>query len=57
MIDNLDELMQYVQELYANASSDVEAILRRHMEKVGGVLRDYGHNKFMCVFAANYLKK
>ena len=42
MIDNLDELMQYVQELYANASSDVEAILRRHMEKVGGVLRDYG---------------
>ncbi len=57
MIDNLDELMQYVQELYANASSDVEAILRRHMEKVGGVLRDYGHNKFMCVFAAKYLEE
>ena len=55
MIDNLDELMQYVQELYANASKDVEVILRRHMEKVGGVLRDYGHNKFMCVFAAKHL--
>lgn len=57
MIDNLDELMQYVQELYANASNDVEAILRRHMEKVGGVLRDYGHNKFMCVFAAGHLEE
>lgn len=56
VIDNLDELMQYVQELYANASSDVEAILRRHMEKVGGILRDYGHNKFMCVFAAKHLE-
>lgn len=57
VIDNLDELMQYVQELYANASSDVEAILRRHMEKVGGILRDYGHNKFMCVFAAKHLEE
>ena len=57
MIDNLDELMQYVQELYANAASDVEAILRRHMEKVGGVLRDYGHNKFMCMFAAKHLEE
>jgi c-di-AMP phosphodiesterase-like protein len=55
MIDNLDELMQYVQELYATAASDVEVILRRHMEKIGGVVRDYGHNKFMCVFAKENL--
>ncbi len=55
MIDNLDELMQYVQELYSTAASDVEAILRRHMEKIGGVVRDYGHNKFMCVFAKEHL--
>lgn len=55
MIDNLDELMQYVQELYATAASDVEVILRRYMEKIGGVVRDYGHNKFMCVFAKEHL--
>ena len=55
MIDNLDELMQYVQELYSTAASDVGAILRRHMEKIGGVVRDYGHNKFMCVFAKEHL--
>ena len=35
----------------------VEAILRRHMERVGGVLRDYGHNKFMCMFAATHLEE
>ena len=55
MIDNLDELMQYVQELYSNAAREVDAILRRHMEKIGGVVRDYGHNKFMCIFAAEHL--
>ncbi len=55
MIDNLDELMQYVQELYSTATSDVEAILRRHMERIGGVVRNYGHNKFICVFAKQHL--
>ena len=55
MIDNLDELLQYVQELYSTAASDVDAILRRHMEKVGGIVREYGHNKFMCVFSKEHL--
>ncbi|MBQ7308913.1 MAG: DHH family phosphoesterase [Clostridia bacterium] len=55
MIDNLDELMQYVQEIYANTAHDVEQILRRHMESIGGVVRNYGHNKFMLVFAAEHL--
>ncbi len=55
MIDNLDELMQYVQELYATAANDVETILRRHLERVGGVVRNYGHNKFLCVFAKEHL--
>lgn len=57
MIDNLDELMQHVQELYDTAASDVEAILRKHMEEIGGVLREYGNHKFLCVFAAKYLAK
>ena len=57
MIDNLDELMQYVQELYDTAASDVETILRKHMEAVGGIVREYANNKFICVFAAKYLEK
>lgn len=57
MIDNLDELMQYVQELYDTAASDVETILRKHMEAVGGIVREYANNKFICVFAAKYLEQ
>ncbi len=55
IIDNLDELMQYVQEMYSTATNDVETILRRHLERVGGVVRNYGHNKFLCVFAKEHL--
>ncbi len=55
MIDNLDELMQYVQELYSTAANDVESILRRHMERIGGIVRNYSHNKFMCVFDKEHL--
>ena len=55
MIDNLDELTQYVQELYSRTTYDVENILRRMMEKVGGIVRNYGNNKFMLVFAAEHL--
>lgn len=57
VIDNLDELMQYVQELYDTAASDVEAIIRKYMESVGGIIREYSNNKFICVFAAKYLAK
>ncbi len=55
MIDNLDEMTQYVQELYSSTAYDVENILRRMMEKVGGIVRNYGNNKFMLVFTAEHL--
>lgn len=55
MIDNLDELLQYVQELYGDASREVESILERHFEKIGGFVREYGNNRFICLFPAKYL--
>ena len=55
MIDNLDELLQYVQELYSNASNEVEQKLEEYFEKVGGFVREYGNNRFICMFAAKYL--
>ncbi len=55
MIDNLDELLQYVQELYANASREVEEKLEKYFERVGGFVREYGNNRFICMFAAKYL--
>ena len=56
MIDNLDELVQYVQDMYGNAADDVEKILSRHAERIGGVLRNYGHNKFLMIFRAKDLE-
>lgn len=55
VIDNLEELMQYVQGFYDTAANDVGSILKKNMDKVGGVLREYSKNKYICVFAAKYL--
>ncbi len=55
IIDNLDELMQYVQEMYSSAASEVGKLLQRYFEQIGGIVRNYGHNKFICAFAREHL--
>lgn len=55
MIDNLDELMQFVQEKYRSASANVEAILKEWADSVGGILKEYERDKFIFLFEARYL--
>lgn len=55
MIDNLDELMQFVQEKYRSASAEVEAILKKWADSVGGILKEYERDKFLFLFEARYL--
>lgn len=55
MIDNLDELMQFVQEKYRSASAQVENILKAWADSVGGILKEYERDKFIFVFEARYL--
>ena len=56
LIDNLEELMLRVQEIYATAVPEVEQILRRYVEEqCGGIVRNYGNNKFLLAFAAKSL--
>ena len=52
MIDNLEELLQYIQEGYGRAAEQVEKILEKYFQGVGGFVREYGNNRFMCVFEA-----
>ena len=52
MIDNLEELLQYIQEGYGGATEGVEKILEKYFQGVGGFVREYGNNRFMCVFEA-----
>ncbi len=55
MIDNLDELMQFVQEKYRSASASVETILKEWADSVGGILKEYERDKFIFIFEARYL--
>lgn len=52
IIDNLEELLQYVEEGYGRAGEEVEKILEKYFQGVGGFVREYGSNRFMCVFEA-----
>ncbi len=55
MIDNLDELMQFVQEKYRAAAAKVESILKDWADSVGGILKEYERDKFIFLFEARYL--
>ena len=55
MIDNLDELMQFVQEKYRSASAQVETILKEWADSVGGILKEYERDKFIVIFEERYL--
>lgn len=55
MIDNLEELMQFVQEKYRSASAQVEKILKDWADSVGGILKEYERDKFIFVFESRYL--
>ncbi len=56
IIDNLDELLQYKQDKYRSASSDVEAVLKSWADSCGGILKEYERDKFIFMFSAHNLK-
>lgn len=56
MIDNLEELMQYVQEQYRDIAGRVEAILKEWAESAGGIFREYEKERYMFIFEAQSLE-
>lgn len=57
MIDNLDELMQYVQAQYRTVAGQVEAALKEWAESVGGIFKEYERDRYIFVFEAIHLKE
>lgn len=57
MIDNIDELMQYGQGVDNNAAFDVFSLLKRDMDEIGGVIKEYNRNQFAMFFDAKHLEK
>jgi len=56
MIDNLEELMKYVQEKYRTASGEIEAVLKEWAKSVNGILMDYERDRYFFIFNAKSLE-
>lgn len=51
VLDNLDELAQYVKVSYQNETRDVEAILRAWALSMGAMMLEYDRNKYVMFFS------
>ena len=55
-IDNLEELMQFVQGNYRSVASQVNTVLEEWCASVGGVLNEYSRDKYMFFYRASHFK-
>ena len=55
MIDNLEELLERADDGYRSAANDVEEILKKWIESVGGILKEYEREKYILIFENRYL--
>ncbi len=57
VIDNLQELAQYVRVSYRSATTEIETILHEWASNVHGFIREYERDKYIMVFSASELAK
>ncbi|MBR5616510.1 MAG: DHH family phosphoesterase [Clostridia bacterium] len=57
VLDNLQELAQYVRVSHRSAASEIENILKEWASGMGGLLREYDRDKFLLVFSAEALNR
>ncbi len=50
VIDNLEELAQYVRVSYREAANEVEGILRTWAGELSGLMREYDRDKYLLIF-------
>ena len=55
VLDNLEEIAQYVKVSYQSEARQVEGILKEWAEGLGGVLREYDRNKYVLLFTREML--
>ncbi len=54
-VDNLEELMQYVQGSYREAAAEVDEIMTEWAHSIGALIREYDREKYLLVFPKNQL--
>ena len=57
VIDNIEELLQYVQDTYRSAANAVEDAIKAWVHGMGGVLKLYEKDKYIAFFDVEHLKK
>ncbi len=57
IVDNLEEILQFVQDEYAVTSARVEERLREWVAGMGGFLRAYDRNKYLILFDNAHLEE
>ncbi len=57
MLDNLQELTQFVRASYRETVSKVEEYLTKWVNEMGGMIREYDRDKYLAVFSAEMLER
>ena len=57
VIDNIDEILQFVQERFSKCASDVEERLKAWILSMDGIFRSYERDKYLAVFDVSHLEK
>ncbi|MBO5898014.1 MAG: DHH family phosphoesterase [Clostridia bacterium] len=57
MLDNLQELAQYVRVSYRSAANEIETLLKEWAGEMGGLLREYDRDKFLLILSAEALHR
>ncbi len=55
VIDNIDEILQFVQERYSKCAADVEEKLKSWLLHMNGIFRPYENDKYVAVFSVRHL--
>ncbi len=56
MVDNMEEILQFVQERFSTCEAEVEGKLKDWVLSMNGIFRSYDRNKYMAIFDVQHLE-
>lgn len=57
VLDNLEDLAQYVRVSFRSAANEIEGILKNWAAELGGMIREYDRDKYVFIFSQDQLKE
>ncbi|MBQ9121242.1 MAG: DHH family phosphoesterase [Clostridia bacterium] len=57
IVDNLEEMLQFEQEKYRQATAAIDTLLREWVASVGGILKEYERDKYFFIFKSSDLDR